>query len=43
MIIIIPIGVDWTPIFKKGYKKPIISYLLDNLNTVNIDYIYSIL
>jgi capsule biosynthesis phosphatase len=50
MIIIIPIGGIGKRFKEKGYKKPkalinifgkpIISYLLDNLNTDNIDYIF---
>lgn len=50
MIIIIPIGGIGQRFKDKGYKipkaliniygKPILSYLLDNLNTSNIDYIY---
>jgi len=50
MIIIIPIGGIGQRIKENGYKKPkaliniygkpIISYLLDNLNTDNIDYIF---
>jgi len=50
MIIIIPIGGIGQRFKENGYKKPkaliniygkpIISYLLDNLNTDNIDYIF---
>ena len=50
MIVIIPIGGIGTRFKENGYKKPkalinifgkpIISYLLDNLNTDNIDYIF---
>lgn len=50
MIIIIPIGGTGERFKENGYKKPkaliniygkpIISYLLDNLNTDNIDYIF---